>query len=168
MNKSYTLDTNALLERENTLEVLRNGEENTINIPIPVINELDGLQKNKEKSHLVRKVIENIWKNRESINFTGDINQIVNNDDRILKATNEGDIFVTNDLVLQLKAFICGITSEEFRDSIPFESESEKYTGFIDVYSDEEYINNCFYFKEGKLFFWNNGKERCIDYDHNV
>lgn len=168
MNKKYTLDTCSLMEREDCVEILRNGEENQINIPMTVINELDGLVKDNHKRPKATKVVENLLKNKDWLNFTGDIDKIVNNDDRILKSVQNGDTLVTNDLVLQLKSYICGVEVEEFKQSLPFNSESELYSGFIDWYKSEEYINNCFYFKEGKLFYWNGTKERCIDYEHDV
>ena len=132
MNRSYTLDTCVLMEREDCVEIFRNGEENEINIPITVINELDGLIKNNEKRPKAIKVVQNLLKNKEYINFTGDVTKIVNNDDKILNTVDKNQIFVTNDLTLQLKSHILGIQCEEFRESLPFASESEIYTGFID------------------------------------
>jgi len=168
MQKSYSLDTNVLLEREDSVEVLRNGNENQINIPITVINELDGLLKNNKKRHNVIKVVKNILENKENINFTGNSDEIINNDDKILKTVQDNDILVTNDLILQLKAHICGIESEEFKASLPFQSESEKYTGFINWYGGDKFINNCFYFKDGKIFFNEQGKEKCLDFNHEA
>jgi PhoH-like ATPase len=156
------------MERENTVEILRNGEENKINIPITVINELDGLVKNNHKRPKAMKVVENLLEHKEYINFVGDVNTIVNNDDRILKSIESDDAtLVTNDKIMQLKSYICGIESEEFKESIPFQSDSQRYTGFIDIYNNEEYIPNCFYFKEGKLFHYIDDKEKCIDYKRN-
>jgi len=60
MLKNYHLDTNVLLENPSSIEILRNGNENQINIPITVVNELDHLLKNNQKRPLVLKAIEKI------------------------------------------------------------------------------------------------------------
>ena len=62
-------------------------------------------------------------------------------------------IFVSNDKLLRFKATKQEIASEEFRYSNPFQSESQKYTGFVDVESGDEYEKNCFYWKDGRLYF---------------
>lgn len=170
MQKKYFIDTCALMENENTVEILRNGEENKIYIPITVINELDILNKTADKRYKASKVIKNLWKNRKFINFIGDIEEIYNEDDEILwsiKEHNETDkIFVTNDNLLRLKAYIHGIQSEEFKKSLPFNKESEIYTGIIN--QNDEKIENCFYEKEGKLFHWHKGEEKCIGYENEA
>ena len=43
----------------------------------------------------------------------------------------DAPILVTNDRILQLKARIHAIASEGYRDSNPFRSESQSYTGFV-------------------------------------
>jgi predicted ribonuclease YlaK len=60
LKKSFVVDTCALMEKENAVEILRNGIDNTINIPITVINELDHLLKNKTKRYSALKVVKNI------------------------------------------------------------------------------------------------------------
>jgi predicted ribonuclease YlaK len=60
MQKNYHLDTNVLLEREDAINILRNGEENKINISITVINELDHLLKDNNKRPKTSKAIQNI------------------------------------------------------------------------------------------------------------
>jgi len=138
-----------LLEQENTIEILRNGEENNIFISMTVINEIDGLLKSK-KRYLAMSALHDILNNKENITFVGDIKEL-NNDDHILNdVQGEDHILVTNDLLLQLKSYIKGIKSENFKVTNPFLNESEKYTGFIN--ETDEKINNCFYFREGKLF----------------
>ena len=165
MHRTYVLDTCALLEQENTSEILRNGSENKICIPITVINELDGLLKNKHKRRKTLKVVENLLKNKEWINFIGDID-ILNNDDKILNQVDEATL-VTNDLILQLKAYIKGVDVEDFRQSNPWDGEEQRYSGFID-YEGEPLVENCFYFYEGKLFHYTNNEHKCINYENNI
>lgn len=167
MQRKYHLDTNVLMEDEKAIENLRNGEENEIYIPITVIDELDRLSKVNEKRPKAKAAIQDILNNKEHINFTGNIRELICNDDIILSTLCDPkykeDTLVTNDTILQLKAYINGINAEGYRSSIPFRSESQKYTGFIDWYKSEEYINNCFYFKDGKLFHYTGGKEFYVD-----
>jgi PhoH-like ATPase len=136
MQKRYHLDTNILMEDENSIENLRNGEENEIYISITVINELDKLSKVNDKRPKVKSAIQDILNNKEDIHFTGNINALNTNDDKILDIVCDpiykNDVLVTNDIILQLKAYIRGIKAEGYRSSIPFQSESQKYTGFID------------------------------------
>ena len=167
MLKNYHLDTNVLLENPSSIEILRNGNENQINIPITVVNELDHLLKNNQKRPLTLKAIEKIWECKEYINFTGDINKITCNDDEILSTLTDNDpILVTNDNLLRLKAYIKGVESETFKESLPFHSDSELYTGMVDE-TMENKPNNSFYIKEGKLFQWFNNNEKCISYEYN-
>lgn len=170
MQKNYHLDTCILMENENVIEILRNGNENDISISMTVLEELDGLLKDTQKRPRALKAVQSIYENKDYITFTGDKNQILNNDDKILKSImrdgRDDPVFVTNDLMLRLKSYIHNIESEEFKESKPFESESQKYTGFIEYYTEEK-IPNCFYFKEGKLHQHTSKKERIIDYSHD-
>jgi predicted ribonuclease YlaK len=59
MKKDYHLDTCTLLEQENTIEILKNGEENKIYISMTVINEIDNLLKSK-KRHLAMSALHDI------------------------------------------------------------------------------------------------------------
>lgn len=167
MQKRYHLDTNVLMEDEFAIENLRNGEENEIYISIIVIDELDRLSKVNEKRPKAKAAIQDILNNKEYIFFTGNIEELNCDDDKILATICDPkykeDTLVTNDIVLQLKAYIRGIHAEGYISSIPFQSESQKYTGFIDWYSEDEYVNNCFYFKDGKLFHYTGGKEIYVD-----
>lgn len=172
MNKTYHLDTSILLEGENTIQTLRNGEENQIRIPITVINELDHLVKNNTKRAKAMFAIQDIVENKEIITFTGNVSQLKSNDDRILRSVIDSEdvdpVLVTNDVILQLKAYIHDVKSEEYKSSMPFQSDSQKYTGFIDYYCEEKFVNNCFYFKEGKLFQNADNKEVFVDTGRTV
>lgn len=170
IKKNYVIDTNVLLENEKCIEILRNGEDNNIFIPYTVIEELDKLKGNKRKRHQVTRavnvlrdnadyitVISNGIKHESPDNFI--IKEILSNLDKIPDA-----IFVTNDNLLRFKAQKQGIMSEEFRDSNPFQSESQRYTGFVNVENGEMIEKNCFYWKDGKLFFNNRyGEERLVE-----
>lgn len=170
--KNYVLDTNVLLENENCIEILRNGEENDIYIPATVIEELDKLKRDARKRHqVVRavmaleehkdhvKIIYNGTKHDSPDNFI--IREIQANEDKISEP-----IFVTNDKLLRFKAESQGIASEEFKDSNPFKSESQRYTGFVNVAEGEMLEKNCFYWKDGRLYFNNcYGEERSVSED---
>jgi len=169
MKKNYVLDTNVLLDNENCIEILRNGEENNIYIPATVIEELDKLKGNQKKRHQVTRAINVIRENFEYVTIIHNgvkhespdnsiLREIQSNQDKITDA-----IFVTNDNLLRFKAQKLGIESEEFRDSNPFQSESQRYTGFVNVDEGEQLEKNCFYWNEGKLYFNNKyGEESAV------
>lgn len=170
MKKNYVLDTNVLLENEKCIEILRNGEENKIFIPATVLEELDKLKRDKRKRHQVLRAIEALKENKEHIKIIYNGVKHESPDNNILKEiqANEGEmdspIFVTNDNLLQFKSEKLGITSEPFKFSNPFQSESQKYTGFVNVDEGETLEKNCFYWKEGKLQFNNcYGEERSVE-----
>ena len=159
MKKNYVLDTNVLLENENCIEILRNGEENEIFIPATVIEELDKLKRDKGKRHQVMRAIEALEEHKEHIKIISNGVKHESPDNNILKEIQSNmdkidePIFVSNDKLLRFKATKQEIASEEFRYSNPFQSESQKYTGFVDVESGDEYEKNCFYWKDGRLYF---------------
>jgi len=170
MQKNYVLDTNVLLENEKCIEILRNGEENNIFIPATVIEELDKLKSNKRKRHQVSRAVEALKEHSEHITVLSNgvkhespdnfiLKEILANVDKVPDA-----IFVTNDNLLRFKAQKQDIQSEEFKDSNPFQSESQKYTGFVDVAEGEEFVKNCFYWKDGRLYFNDKyGKEKLVE-----
>lgn len=150
--KNYILDTNVLIENPESITILQNGNENNIHIPYHVIIELNKLKNNPNLAHIVSQVVDILLKNRDMVHVIRDeqnpspFAEIVDN--YILKEIVSSPaitdpILVTNDKILQLQAGLVGIRSEEFRNSRPFESESQLYTGFV----DEEYqrIPNCFF-----------------------
>lgn len=159
MKKNYIIDTNVLLENDNCIEILRNGEENDIFIPATVIEELDKLKRDKRKRHQVNRAIDALKEYKENITiiYNGTVHESADN--QIIKeieANNDkidNPIFVTNDNLLRFKAQKRGIESEDFKFSNPFQSESQRYTGFVNVDEGELLEKNCFYWKEGKLYF---------------
>lgn len=173
MKKSYVLDTNALLEDPNCIDILRNGEENDIGVPFHVILELDKLKKDPRLKHLVTRAVASIQRHLDHIRILRDGNgdpAPLSSDLRILREIREGGmadpILVTNDRIFQLIAGISGVQSQEFKSSSPFESESQRYTGFIE--EGEEIVPNCFQWKEGKPVYHANAGPKVIDYEHTV
>ncbi|HSH50176.1 MAG TPA: PhoH family protein [Bacteroidales bacterium] len=168
--KQYILDTNILLDNEKCIEILRNGEENEIFIPATVIEELDKLKRNESKRHKVARVVSELEKNRDYITILYNGINHDSPDNQILKEihANLGNldepVFVTNDTLLRFKSQKKEIKSEPFKDSNPFQSESQIFTGFVDVENGEMLEKNAFYWKDGKLFFNNRyGEEEFVN-----
>ena len=174
MKKNYVLDTNVLLENENCIEILRNGEENDIFIPATVIEELDKLKRDRRKRHQVTRAIEALIKHKDYITVIHNGVKHDSPDNFILKEIQsamdkvDSPIFVSNDNLLRFKAGKLDIVSEDFRNSNPFQSESQKYTGFVNVDEGEALEKNCFYWKEGKLHFNNCYGEESLVPAHEV
>lgn len=151
-NKSYVVDTNILIEDKNCIVNLRNGEENNIYIPNTVMEELDHLKDKKPQlKPRIFQVLGEIDKYKDDIEILFAKNlDIPSPDNKIINEilSNIHDlqspIFITNDKILRFKAYKKGITTEEYKTQIPFKHESEEYTGFVDL-STEEKIDNCFY-----------------------
>lgn len=173
--KQFILDTNVLLEDPNALFKLRNGNENDVFIPTHVLLELNKLKKDPRLGHIVAKVIQILSENPEHF--------------RILKASKIADPFadlvdrfilkeiqdsgikhptlVTNDRILQIQAGQEGIASEIYRESVPFKSEAEYFTGFIA--NGDAPQPNCFVWgDQGRPVFYGPDGEKVIDYQHRV
>lgn len=173
--KNYILDTNVLIENPESIAILQNGNENNIHIPYHVLIELNKLKNNPNLAHIVSQVVDILLKNKDMVNVIRDeqhvspFAEIVDNYIlREIKACPSiiDPILVTNDKILQLQAGLLGIRSEEFRDSRPFESESQLYTGFVD--NDEQRISNCFFWRDGRPVFNGIDGEKTINYTLNV
>jgi PhoH-like ATPase len=173
--KNYVLDTNALIENPQSLLTLRNGAENNIHIPYHVLMELENLKKTPKLRHIVANVVGLLLENRENINFIKNdksesaFTDIVDNHilEEIQAAGDIDDpILVTNDRILQLQAALRGVKSEELRDSKPFESESQRYTGFVE--EGEEPAPNSFSWVEGKPVLHAPDGDRVISYVRDV
>jgi PhoH-like ATPase len=156
--KNYVVDTNVLIENPLSIVNLKNGDDNEIYIPYHVLIELNKLKTNPRLRHIVTKVIDVLLENRDSLNFIHNdssvspfTQEIV--DSYIIKEIQacsdlEDPILVTNDRILQLQASLLNISSEEFKDSRPFESESQMYTGFMENGNDP--LANSFTWEDGK------------------
>jgi len=179
MRKCYILDTNILIENPDCIDMFRNGEENRVLVPYSVIVELDRLKKRPDLSHIITLVADRFEENDhiEIIkiphkSYTGS----ESNDDDILEdikyAFSEKDtlfrcfapVVISNDRIFRLRLKVEGFNTQEFRDSKPFHSESQLYTGFVKDF--ENRIPNCFSWDEaGRLWF--EGMDTFIDYEHN-
>ncbi len=174
-SKNYVVDTNVLLDDPNALFKLRNGNENDIFIPYHVLLELDKFKKDPRLGHIVARVVQYLsdhpdqFKILRTDNVAPSFAQQV--DSHILEeiqANNLGQpILVTNDKILRLQAGLCGIRSESYKASMPFKSEAEYVTGFID--NPQEAFANCFMWSDtGKPIFFGNQGQRIIDYQHKI
>lgn len=92
------------------------------------------------------------------------------NDDRIIseivKSGLNRPILVTNDRIMQIKAKMHDVTSEYYRDSYPFKSESQTYTGFLD--KEDKPVCNSFRWVSGTPVFKGANEEKPIDYQHKI
>ena len=173
--KQYIIDTNVLLEDPDSLIKLRNGNENTVYIPYHVLLELDKFKKNSKLSHIVARVIQYLLENPDQY-------QILNSAeiapqyakhvdhhilDEIQQSSLKQPILVTNDKIFQLQARLRGIQSEIYKESVPFKSEAEYFTGFVS--SRQRAIPNAFMWNEqGKPVFFGTHGEKVIDYQHRI
>ncbi|MFP5239727.1 MAG: PhoH family protein [Acidobacteriota bacterium] len=173
--KNYVIDTNVLIENPNSVMALRNGNENNIFIPYHVLMELETLKNTPKLRHIVSKVIANLIENREHITFirNGESESPFTNivDNYILREIEtaqdiQDPILVTNDRLLQLQASLRNIRSEELRDSKPFESESQLYTGIVDDPKDAP--PNAFFWRDGKAVLLAPEGEKVIGYQNDV
>lgn len=171
MQKTYVVDTNVLLEDEKCIEVLRNGAENHIIIPLHVIEELDKLKKDPIKRELVLKAVDRIEENFDSITFAGNPDSISTSDMRILSDVHntesvEDAVVITNDKMFRLICHIKNIDSQPYMNSHPIKSESEKYTGFIK--EGETVVPNCFEWSNGVPIFHGNKGPVFIEHTNKV
>jgi PhoH-like ATPase len=133
--KDFILDTNVLLESEKTIEILMNGKDgnikNKIFLPYTCIEELDGLKKNIRLRPMVMKTIDSLNKYKNDIIVIKNGYRNESNDNKILQEVEanrhkfENPVFVTNDKMLQFKVSSLEIPVEPFKESIPFQSDSE-------------------------------------------
>ena len=174
-SKNYVIDTNVLLDDPNALFKLRNGNENHVFIPYHVLLELNKFKKDPRLGHIVAKVVQYLSDNPDqftilkSDNVAPPFAQQV--DSHILEEILTNDlgapILVTNDNILRLQAGLRGIRSESYKDSMPFKSEAEYVTGFVE--RPEEVFANCFMWGDaGKPVFYGNGPAKVIDYQHRI
>lgn len=173
--KNYIIDTNVLLEDPLSLVKLRNGNENHVFIPYHVLLELNKIKKDPKLRHIVARVIEYLVENPDAFkvlqsNSVADpyVNLVDNFIlDEIQSSGLEKPILVTNDRIFQLQARLRGITSEIYKESVPFKSEAEYFTGFVPI--REEAVANAFMWNEqGKPVFFGPEGEKVIDYQHKV
>ena len=172
-SKNFVLDTNVLIENPKCIMALRNGAENVIHIPYTVLTELDTLKRDGRIGHVVAQAVTSILDDPlvqifppNGHNFTPEMSA----DDRILREighqTFSEPILVTNDRILQIKARVFGIPCEGYRDSVPFQSESQIYTGFVE--DSEETVPNSFRWEAGTPVFQGPDGPKPIGYTHEI
>lgn len=174
--KTYILDSNILLEDADSIEILRNGEENKIVIPNTVLEELDKLKNDNKVKPQVTKAVNKLLEKAEEIEVPNtlevmELNKGRNPDNQILeeiktvKKDHDNVVFVTNDKLFAFKANKKGIHTEEFKNSKPFNTEDEIYSGFIEI--GEERVPNCFYWREdNRLCQYRDNAEKVIDHSN--
>ena len=137
--KNYIIDTNVLLEDPLSLVKLRNGNENLIFIPYHVLLELNKFKKDPKLRHIVARVVEYLFENPDTFQvlsspsvadpFSNLADKFIL--DEIQASGVEKPILVTNDRIFQLQARLRGIRSEVYKESVPFKSEAEYFTGLF-------------------------------------
>ncbi len=174
-NKDYIVDTNVLLDDPDALVKLRNGNENQVYIPYHVLLELNKFKKDPRLGHIVAKVIQHLSEHSDQFTIlkAGKIAPSFSKqvDSHILEEIQssglQAPILVTNDKILQLQASLQGIRSERYNDSVPFKSQAEYVTGFVE--NHEDVFANCFMWSDnGKPVFFGNRGEKTIDYQHKI
>ncbi|HMM39222.1 MAG TPA: PhoH family protein [Desulfovibrio sp.] len=172
-SKNFILDTNVLIENPKCIAGLRNGEENNIHVPYTVLAELDKLKRDPRVGHVVSQAVHSILEDDKVRIFPPDVALGLEDeiyDDRILKEilkqNLEDPILITNDRILQLKARVYGIACEGYRDSVPFQSESQLYTGFVE--DGEEPVANSFRWEQGTPVFYGPEGPKAVTYQHEI
>lgn len=182
MRKHFILDSNVLIDDPECIINLRNGEENKIYIPYSVLMEIDKLKRKAHLKHIISQVADGLEEYEEYYTIIKKPNLIYThektNDDYILEDIkyaiqskmfdlNE-PIVVTNDKLFRVRLNkFENIKTEVFKDSQPFKSESQLYTGFVDVEGGDKKIPNCFWWKEGALWFDDKEIRKAITYQND-
>ncbi|MFH0891216.1 MAG: PhoH family protein [Candidatus Falkowbacteria bacterium] len=170
--KTYIVDANVLLEDPESLFKLRNGNQNDVFVPYHVLLELDKKKKEPRLGHIVARVVQILKENPDKFKilradkiaapFAGLVDKFIM--DEVEKI--EGAILVTNDNIMQLQALLRGINSQPYLESVPFKSEAEHITGFVN--SREEAFSNCFMWENGKPVYFSNNGEKVIGHQHKI
>lgn len=172
--KQFIVDTNVLLEDPEALLKLRNGCENDVHIPYHVLLELNKFKKDPRLGPVVAKAISVLDEHREQFriltsetiaeSFKSHVDNYIL--DEIASSGIPEPVLVTNDRLLQLQASIQGIESENYRESVPFKSEAEYYTGFSE--NGDTPVVNSFRWEEGKPVFHGKEGPRSVHYQHKI
>ena len=164
--KQFIVDTNVLLEDPDCIAKLRNGLENDVFVPYHVLLELNKFKKDNRLGHIAAKVVGNMLADQNAFTvldteevaepFADLVDSYIL--DEVQKSAVDDPILVTNDKVLQLLAAKRGIPSESYRESVPFKTEAEYFTGIVP--SREERVSNSFMWEDGKPVFFCLDEER--------
>ena len=173
--KNYVIDTNVLLEDPGSLLKLRNGSENNVFIPYHVLMELSKFKKDPKLGYIVSKVVRILSENPDNFSvlntngvaksFSGNVDSYIL--DEIVESGIIEPILVTNDKIFQLQAGLKGVRSEAYKESMPFKTEAEYYTGFVEA-GEERVVNSFMWSDQGKPVFWGVNGEKTIDYQHKI
>ncbi len=171
MRKNYVIDTSVLLDNPKAMQILYDGGENNIYLTYTVVRELDGLKKDKRLAPVVSRVVHEIEENGyikligldKPGQCTGDL-QILED---IKNSNINHPVLVTNDELFRVICRFHRIQSEPFSQSIPYQSESQLYTGFIS--ENDKFIPNSFTWLNGKPSINLTPDDRkLVDYEHKV
>lgn len=173
MQKNYIVDTNVLIDMPNCIEVLRNGEENNVYIPYHVLLELDKLKREPRLRKTILQIVDTLNKEKDRITILENgketpLTEIADKFiiDEIKNSDIKDPILVTNDRLMGFMSNqVHNIPSQELKKSNPF-GEDEFYTGIAEWVDNENIEMNSFYWKDGKLFYNKQGKEKIIDYNN--
>jgi PhoH-like ATPase len=175
IQKHYVIDTNVLLEDPEALSKLRNGNENKIYIPYHVLLELNKFKKSRKLGHIVARVVQYLNDHPDEykiLNSSGVANAYAGLVDNfilkeILNSGLKKPILVTNDKIFQLQAGLQGVKSEIYKESVPFKSEAEYFTGFVST--KEATVPNAFRWNnQGKPLFTGLRGEKLIEFQHKI
>jgi len=177
--KTYFVDTNILIDHPDAVEILSDDNQNKVFISYHVLNELDKLKKDPQKSYKVSQVIKNLKKNLNKFTIpkiNPDLAAKSNSTDNkllseIINLNIPEIILVTADEILQIKATSLSIKSENLKRANPFtDIENGDYSGvFESINEDTKLVNNCFYWDNGKLYFYRQDQEaKSIHYTNTV
>lgn len=173
MSKNYVIDTCVYIDNPECLFDLHDNE-NQIFIPNQVLLELDKLKKDTRIGYLAKRVIKHLEENRhqEWLHFLPESSPHKDGDTAIINEitkTNQIDdpILVSSDSLFRLRAeMVSGLKVEDYKDSLPFQSESEMYTGIND--DPENIVMNSFVWESGKPVFHGDGYIDVVDYTNEV
>lgn len=144
------------------------------------MDELDKLKKDNRLKFRAIEAIKKINEFRENVTILDKKHYLYSSEDTILNddciiesvlylnSKDENPILVTNDEMMHFKCHKKNINVEKYLKSIPFQTDSEKYTGFVN--KPEEDIYNSFYWNgEGKLVYYKS-KDECeiINYENEI
>ena len=173
MRKIFVLRPNSLLSSSDS--TLRFGEDNTIVIPMVVIEELQNFSGKPEKQKIAKEILEylesfdaqqltgeGVYQSNGSLlrvvgnyeNINADVEGVTNFDKRcfqvclgLKKENPNGEvILVSKNIAIRIKAKILGIKAENFRDDL-FPTLSEQYTGRSEVTLNSKAIVYFYKFK---------------------
>lgn len=145
-------------------------------IPNHVLAELDNLKRDKIRGPKASQSLRLIKENRDWLillnNKKSHSEYTKNVDYAILEEISEDphckeSILITNDKLLSTRAKKhYSFNTETFHKSIPFKSESQKYTGFSE--DPENPIINSFTRENGKVIFHGLKEKKAITYEHEA